>query len=285
MSSLFSSPTPTLSSRGATGNTLRVSKNELCRRNSFRHTFVKVYLSVLLWRHWFVVHHLWIGWILSIALMGARVRGGDRRGFEPTTMAYRDDPLNWAAWPGLGTHSNNFTNTISQTRKQFLPLKNFIFYKEYPLLGVKIYLVKYKISFFQSYKRYTIKKNIKPPSVHILAQKRAELSALTQEGGQSAKGCSERGCPHPAPQHWSEGSPGPGRDLPSGFSGQRVAAPTRAGTLTSLLLSAEKSPWAAGGDSPFHTGGVLESQDSVHRDSLHSNLSVLVLISRHIDQF
>lgn len=64
-----------------------------------------------------------------------------------------------------------------------------------------------------------------------------------------------------------------------------MAALTRAGTLTSLLLGVEKSPWAAGGDSPSHTGGVLESQDSVHRDSLHSNLSVLVLISRHIDQF
>lgn len=42
----------------------------------------------------------------------------------------------------------------------------------------------------------------------MLSQKRVELSALTQEGEQSAKGCSERGCQHPPPPNPGEGSPG-----------------------------------------------------------------------------
>lgn len=80
-----------------------------------------------------------------------------------------------------------------------------------------------------------------------------------------------RGAVHtPAPQHRSEGSPGPGGDLPSGFSGQRVAALTRAGTLTWLLLGAEKPPWArlVAAAPPIHTGGVSESQNSVHQDKV-----------------
>lgn len=64
----------------------------------------------------------------------------------------------------------------------------------------------------------------------MLSQKRVELSALTWEGEQSAKGCSERGCQHPLPPNTGErGAWGFCGDLPSGFSWQCPEALIRAG--------------------------------------------------------
>lgn len=110
---------------------------------------------------------------------------------------------------------------------------------------------------------------MKPPSVHILARKRAELSALTQEGAQSAKGAVHT----PAPN--------------TGVRGARAWGRPALWFLRALCGGSDQgfSVGKAGGGGPSQTGGVSESRGSLHRDKISTVTYLSLCLSLDIDQF